>query len=154
VIDMSRYAFEALRKDDEFVLYRGRNEEERSQVLVLVPATEEPGSKSLKRLEHEYSLKEDLERAWSARPMEVAFHWDRPVLVLEDPGGISLDQLLGPASDLGSSLRRAIGLATAIGNLHRPAAWFIRTLSLPISWLTRYRQRLADGLWDRIAAPT
>jgi PAS domain S-box-containing protein len=119
VIDLSRYVFEALRKDDEFILYRGRNEEEISQVLVLVPATEEPGSKSLKRLEHEYSLKEDLEPVWSARPIEVTFHWDRPVLVLEDPGGICLDQLLGRASDLGSSLRRAISLATAIGNLHR-----------------------------------
>jgi PAS domain S-box-containing protein len=119
VIDLSRYVFEALRKDDEFILYRGRNEEEISQVLVLVPATEEPGSKSLKRLEHEYSLKEDLEPAWSVRPIEVTFHWDRPVLVLEDPGGIPLDQLLGRASDLGSSLRRAISLATAIGNLHR-----------------------------------
>src|SRR5271165_4714735 len=119
VIDLSRYLFEALRKDDESILYRGRNEEEISQVLVLVPATEEPGSKSQKRLEHEYSLKEDLELAWSARPIEVSFHWDRPVLVLEDPGGIPLDQLLGRASDLGSSLRRAISLATAIGNLHR-----------------------------------
>src|SRR5271166_3505346 len=119
VIDLSRHVFEALRKDDEFILYRGRNEEEISQVLVLVPATEEPGSKSLKRLEHEYSLKEDLEPALSARPIEVTFHWDRPVLVLEDPGGICLDQLLGRASDLGSSLRRAISLATAIGNLHR-----------------------------------
>ena len=119
MIDLSRYVFEALRKDDEFILYRGQNEEEISQVLVLVPATEEPESKSLKRLEHEYSLKEDLEPAWSARPIEVTFHWDRPVLVLEDPGGIPLDQVLGRASDLGSSLRRAISLATAIGNLHR-----------------------------------
>src|SRR5208283_4913857 len=119
VIDLSRYVFEALRKDDEFILYRGRNEKEIAQVLVLVPATEEPGSKSLKRLEHECSLKEDLEPAWSARPIEVTFHWDRPVLVLEDPGGTTLDQLLGRASDLGSSLRRAISLATAIGNLHR-----------------------------------
>jgi len=119
VIDLSRYVFEALRKDDEFILYRGRNEDEISQVLVLVPATEEPGSKILKRLEHEYSLKEDLEPAWSARPIEVTFHWDRPVLVLEDPGGIPLDQLLGRASDLGSSLPRAISVATAIGNLHR-----------------------------------
>ena len=119
MIDLSRYVFEALRKDDEFILYRGRNEDEISQVLVLVPATEEPGSKSLKRLEHEYSLKEDLEPAWAARPIEVTFHWNRPVLVLEDPGGIPLDLLLGRASDLGSSLRRAISLATAIGNLHR-----------------------------------
>ena len=119
MIDLSRYIFEALRKDDEFILYRGRNEEEISQVLVLVPATEEPESKSLKRLEHEYSLKGELDPAWAARPIAITFHWNRPVLVLEDPGGIPLDELLGQAPDVGSSLRRAISLATVIGHLHR-----------------------------------
>ena len=84
-----------------------------------MPATEEPGSKSLKRLEHEYSLKGELDPAWAARPIAITFHWNRPVLVLEDPGGIPLDELLGQAPDVGSSLRRAISLATVIGHLHR-----------------------------------
>ena len=131
MIDLSRYVFEALRKDEEFILYRGQNEEDLSQVLVLAPAKEEPRPESLKRLEHEFSLKEDLDPAWAARPTAITFHWNRPVLVLEDPGGIPLDQLLGPArnasrsgaggqaSDVGLFLRRAIGLAAAIGDLHR-----------------------------------
>jgi PAS domain S-box-containing protein len=119
VIDLSRYVFEALRKDEEFILYRGQNQEDLSQVLVLAPAKEEPRPESLKRLEHEFSLKEDLDPAWAARPTAITFHWNRPVLALEDPGGIPLDQLLGQASDVGLFLRRAIGLATAIGDLHR-----------------------------------
>ncbi|HME34472.1 MAG TPA: AAA family ATPase, partial [Candidatus Sulfotelmatobacter sp.] len=70
-------------------------------------------------MEHEYSLKGELDPAWAARPIAITFHWNRPVLVLEDPGGIPLDELLGQAPDVGSSLRRAISLATVIGHLHR-----------------------------------
>jgi hypothetical protein len=51
VIDLSRYAFEALRKDDEFILYRGRKEDNGGQVLVLSPVVTYPTLESLKRLE-------------------------------------------------------------------------------------------------------
>jgi PAS domain S-box-containing protein len=119
LIELSRHVFELVRRDEDSILYRGRNHEDSSQVLVLAPAKEEAGPESLKRLEHEYSLKADLDPAWAARPLAISFHWNRSVLVLEDPGGIPLDQLLGQGSDLGSSLRRAISLATAIGYLHR-----------------------------------
>jgi PAS domain S-box-containing protein len=118
LIELSRHVFEPLRRDEDSILYRGRNHEDLSQVLVLAPAREGTGPESLKRLEHEYSFKAELDPAWAARPITITFHWNRPVLVLEDPGGIPLDQLVGQASDLGSSLRRAISLATAIGHLH------------------------------------
>ena len=118
LIELSRHVFEPLRRDEDSILYRGRNHEDLSQVLVLAPAREGAGPESLKRLEHEYSFKAELDPAWAARPMAITFHWNRPVLLLEDPGGTPLDQLLGQASDLGSSLRRAISLATAIGHLH------------------------------------
>ena len=77
MIDLSRYVFEALRKDEEFILYRGQNEEDSSRVLVLAPALEEPRPESLKRLEHEFSLKEDLDPVWAARPTAITFHWNR-----------------------------------------------------------------------------
>ena len=108
-----------MREDEDSILYRGRKEEDLSQVLVLAPAMEDPGPETLKRLEHEYSLREELDPAWAARPIAITFHWNRPVLVLEDPGGIPLDQLLGQPLDLGSSLRLAISLATAIGHVHQ-----------------------------------
>ena len=37
MIDLSRYVFEALRKDEEFILYRGRSKDDASGVLVLSP---------------------------------------------------------------------------------------------------------------------
>jgi PAS domain S-box-containing protein len=118
VIELSKHVFEPLRKDENTILYRGSKEGDSSQVLVLAPAKEDPGSESLKRLEHEYSLREELDPAWSARPIGLSFHWNRPVLVLEDPGATPLDQLGGQPLELTSFLRLAINLATAIGHLH------------------------------------
>jgi len=119
VIDLSRYVFEALRDDEEFILYRGQSKDDASQVLVLSPAVQRSTPKSLKRLEHEFSLKEELDRTCAARPIAIARHWDRTVLVLEDPGGASLDQLLGRPLDMAFALRVAISLSAAIGHLHQ-----------------------------------
>jgi predicted ATPase len=118
VIELSRYALETLRKDDEFILYRGRTQGDASQILVLSPVAEYPTPESLKRLEQECSLRDALDPAWSARPIAMARHLDRTVLELEDPGGVPLDQLLGYPLDLARSLRLAIGLSTAIDRMH------------------------------------
>jgi hypothetical protein len=90
-----------------------------SEVLVLSPVAERPAPESLKGLEHEYSLREALDPRWAARPIEMGRHGACTVLVLEDPGGVPLDQLLGHPLDLAFSLRLAIGLATATGELHQ-----------------------------------
>jgi serine/threonine protein kinase len=119
VIELSRYVFEALRKDKEFILCRGQSKDDASQVLVLSLAAQRPTPESLKKLEHEYSLKEELDPTWAAQPIAIARYWDRPVLVLEDPGGTPLDQLLGQPLDVAFSLRLAISLSTAIGHLHQ-----------------------------------
>jgi PAS domain S-box-containing protein len=133
VIDLSQYVFEVLRKDDDFILYRGRSKDDgSSRVLVDSPVTEYPAPEMLKWQEHAYCLREELDPTWAARPMAIARHWDRTVLVLEDPGGEPLDQLLGPARnasaasdaggqplELGLFLRLAIGLSGAVGQLHQ-----------------------------------
>jgi predicted ATPase len=119
VIDLSRYVFVILRKDEEFILYRGQSKDVASQVLVLSPSAQRPTPESLKRLEHEYSLKEELDPTWATRPIAIARHWDRTVLVLGDPGGVLLSQLLGQPLDVAFSLRLAISLSTAIGRLHQ-----------------------------------
>jgi PAS domain S-box-containing protein len=118
VIELSRYVLEALRKDEEFTLYRGRSQADASQILVLSPVAEHPTPESLKRLEHECSLREVLDPAWSARPIAVARHSDRTVLELEDPGGVPLDELLGNPLDLVLFLRVAVSLSAAIDHLH------------------------------------
>jgi len=114
VIELSIYVLDVLRKDDEFVLYRGRSQDGESQALVLSPVAEYLRPESLKRFEHAYSLEEELDPAWAARTIGLARHWDRIVLVLEDPGGVPLDQSLGRPLDLGFSLRVAISLSNAI----------------------------------------
>jgi serine/threonine protein kinase len=189
VIELSRYVLQALRKDEEFILYRGRSQDDTSQagfasglrqattrpdfsemqgagcgrddssavasgkeealadsgygapsdlgrdavspfgrdpasaglsrVLLVAPVLEYPRPESLKLLEHAYSFKEELDRAWAARPIAIARHWNRTVLVMEDPGGVPLDQLLGQPLDIELSLRLASSLSKGIGHLHQ-----------------------------------
>ena len=119
MIELSKYILEVLWKDNEFNLYRGRSKDDTSQILALLPVVEYPAPETLKRLEREYSLREELDPAWAARPIAFARHRDRPALVLEDPGGVPLDRLLGAPFDLGRSLRLAIGLSSVIERSHR-----------------------------------
>jgi hypothetical protein len=85
VIELSRLVFEVLRKDEEFVLYRGRSKDDSFQVLVLSPVAEYPSPESLKRLDHEYSLRENLDARWTALPRAIARHWGRTVLCWKIP---------------------------------------------------------------------
>ena len=119
MIDLSRYVLEALRKDEELVLYRGRSKVDGSRVLVLSSVAEYPAPEILKWLEHACSLRGELDPRWAARPIAMARHWDRAILVLDDPGGVPLDRLLGQPLNVAFLLRVAISLSTAIGCLHQ-----------------------------------
>jgi serine/threonine protein kinase len=119
VIELSTYVLEALRKDAEFILYRGRRENDGSRLLLATPVEEHPRPESLKLLDHAYTFEEELDAAWAARPIAITRYWDRPVLVMEDPGGVPLDQLLGQPLDIELSLRLAVSLSKAIDQLHR-----------------------------------
>ena len=129
VIDLSRYAFENLRTDEEFHLYRGCGTGDLPSILVLAPVLQVPDQQTIKRLEREYSFRSELDPKWAVRPIVLAQHWDRTVLVLEDAGGEILESAGGrfvasadgpPGNDLDltSCLRVAIDLANAIGRLH------------------------------------
>jgi hypothetical protein len=74
VIELSQYVFAALRKDEEFILYRGRSNDDASQVLALSPAVQRPTLERLKRLEHAYSLRQELDPTWAVRPIAIARH--------------------------------------------------------------------------------
>jgi serine/threonine protein kinase len=119
VIELSTYRLELLRSDKEINLYRGRSEHNDAQILVLSPAAAYPAPETLERLEHEYSLRNELESAWAARPLAITEHRNRTVLVLEDPGGVPLDQLLDRPLDLVFGLRLAVGLSGVIDRLHQ-----------------------------------
>src|SRR5215471_1356906 len=95
VMDLAAYLLEPLRQDGEFILYRGqpRRQTERvlPPVLVMAPVSEHPALGSLRRLEHEYTLRAELDPAWAVRPLALAQHQGRTMLVLEHPGGEPLD---------------------------------------------------------------
>ena len=119
----SEYALEPLREGPNFTLYRGWQHGNLSPVLVAALTAEQPSPQGLRRLEHEYSLAAELEPAWAAKPLTLTRHEGRTILVLKDPGGEPLDLVLerdqGQPLDLTRVLHIAIGLAVALGQVHR-----------------------------------
>jgi PAS domain S-box-containing protein len=70
-------------------------------------------------MEHEYSLKDELDSAWAVRPLALSQRGGQTTLMLEDAGGESLDQLLSGPVGMMQFLRFAAGLATALSKLHK-----------------------------------
>jgi GAF domain-containing protein len=123
VVELADGTRERLREDDEFVLYRDRR---RSSIdgplypsLVVTPVREHTAPRNLRRLEHEYALRAELDPTWAVRPLAISALQGRSVLVLEDPGGELLERLVGRPMELGQFLRLAIGLSAATGRVHQ-----------------------------------
>jgi serine/threonine protein kinase len=121
--ELSGYTLEILREGMDFTVHRGRLHGNPSPVLAVVLTAEQPSTQSLRRLEHEYSLASELDPAWAAKPAALTRYEGRTILVLEDPGGEPLDQVLereqGQPLNPTRFLQIAIGLATALGQVHR-----------------------------------
>ncbi|SHG95337.1 trifunctional serine/threonine-protein kinase/ATP-binding protein/sensor histidine kinase [Bradyrhizobium erythrophlei] len=92
---------------------------DRQSVLVMLPVAEHPTPGSLNRLTHEYEVKDDLDDAWAARPLELVRERGQTILMLKDPGGEPLDRLIGPRMEIKTFLRLAVALAAALGRLHK-----------------------------------
>src|SRR5262245_4780341 len=122
-MDLSQYRLEALRQDGEFILYRGRRQAEAetspASILALSPVMEHPAPATSNKIEHEFSFEDDLSPAWAVRPIALTQHQSRTVLVFEDPEGEPLDLLVRRPMELKPFLRCAIGLAAALGHVHR-----------------------------------
>ena len=119
VLDLSKYSLDKLRTGQEFILYRGHRDGPLSPILIVTPASEHPAARSLKRLEHEFNLRGELDRDWAAQPIACIRDEDRIKLVLQDPGGEPLDRFLGVPMHLNWFLRLAIKLTVALGQVHR-----------------------------------
>ena len=119
----SGYVLEPLRECADFILYRGRQHGNPSSVLAIALSAEQPSPQNFRRLEHEYSLAAELDPAWAIKPLALTRHEGRTILLLQDPGGEPLDRVLerdhGQRLDLTRILRIAIGLAAALGQIHR-----------------------------------
>jgi predicted ATPase/signal transduction histidine kinase len=109
---------EILRAGGELVLCREVWGPGQSPVLMLAPTSEVLSPAALARLEHELSLREDLDSEWAVRPIALTRHRGLTTLLLEDPGGELLVQSLGHPWELAPFLRTAIALARALGQLH------------------------------------
>src|SRR5580692_8744996 len=119
-LEISEYAGECIREDQEFILYRSHaNTAEMHSILLLTPASMRPRQESLKKLEHEYSLRRDFDSAWAVRPIALSQWNGREALVLEDPGGEFLHRLIGAPMETRQFLRIAVGLSSALGQLHK-----------------------------------
>jgi PAS domain S-box-containing protein len=91
---------------------------DKTSVLMVLPVAEPPTSGSLNRLIHEYEIKDDLDDAWAARPLELVREDGQTILLLKDPGGEPLDHFIGPPMEIGRFLRVAVALSAALGRLH------------------------------------
>jgi PAS domain S-box-containing protein len=119
----SGYMLELFRQGADFTLYRGRQHGNPSPILVVALTAEQPSPQGVRRLEHEYSLAAELDPAWAAKPLALTRHEGRTILVLKDPGGEPLDLVLerdqGRPLDLTRVVHVAVGLAAALGQVHR-----------------------------------
>jgi serine/threonine protein kinase len=120
-VDLSSNRLETLLEDGEFVLYR-RDDPTRTtsprSVLVVMPRSEHPRAQAVRMLEHEHTLRDELDPAWAVRPLALTTLEGRLALVLEDPGGEPLLQLTGTQLDVGDVVRVGAGMAAALRQLH------------------------------------
>src|SRR5580704_8389623 len=122
-MELSHYRLEALHQDGEFILYRGlcqaNSKTTPQSILALAPILERPAPATLKKMEHEFSLKDELDPAWAIRPIALTQDESRTMLLFEDADGEPLDRLLGRPLELKQFLHCGIGLAAALGQAHR-----------------------------------
>ncbi len=110
-----------LLEDGERVLCRGWRDDghgDRTAVLAVLSASQQPTPGLVGRLAHEYGLKDELDARSAVRPLALVREHGQTMLLLEDPGGEPLDRLLGRPMEMGRFLRLATGLSAALRQLH------------------------------------
>ena len=116
--ELTRYEFEILSDDGSLALFRGRSRDEQPSILVRRPSGDSFTTAEHERLSREYSLANEFDEAWAARPRLLGEWAGKPALVMSDPGGLPLSSLRRQSLDLKLFLRIAIAIARAIRHLH------------------------------------
>jgi serine/threonine protein kinase len=163
-MDISQYRLETLHQDAEFILSRGLLQTEAKasphSILVLSPVMERPAPATIQKIEHEFSLKDELNRAWAIRPSALTQQQSRTMLVLDDPDGELLDRFLGRPMEMKPFLSCAIGLAAAVGQVHQRGlihkdikpSNVLANAALDKAWLIGFGIALAPPTW-RLSKP-
>ena len=85
-MDLSGYAFAILHHDEEFALWRGNaTATHPTSVLVSMPTSERPSRDHIRRLEHEFAMRAELDSTWAVRPLALGPHQGRIALILDVP---------------------------------------------------------------------
>lgn len=111
--------FDTLWRDAEFTLYRVSAPDGEKPRLAKTPSAGTPDAAALARLEREYALRDKLDPQWAVRPLAQTCRDERPMLLLADPGGEPLDNLLGAPMVPGRFLPIASALAAALSQVHQ-----------------------------------
>lgn len=114
---ISRYQPELLWEDGTLAMFRGRTIDRESSVLLIASVSPQDTSEVTRLLEHEFSLTDQLDTAWAARPITLERVDGRTVLLLDDPGGIPAS-LEGTPFELGRFLVVAVNAAAALRGVH------------------------------------
>ena len=88
------------------------------ELLAVLPAAEHAAPATISRLAHEFALKDDLDGAWAARPLELVRGHGGTLLLLESGSAATLDSLVGKPLELGRFLRLAVAITHAVARLH------------------------------------
>ena len=120
-LNVGEATFQLLSEDGERLLCRGWRDDsdgDRKAVLAVLSASEHPTPDFVKRMAHEYALRDALDGRWVARPLALVREHGRTMLLLEDPGGEPLDRVLGQPMEMGRFLRLATGISATLCQLH------------------------------------
>ena len=90
----------------------------RQSCIAVVPHGDRPTPAVVRRLSHEFALRDQLDGAWALRPLDLVPESGRQILILEDHGGEPLECVMGEPMEVGRFLRVAIAMTVALGRLH------------------------------------
>src|SRR3954464_3962093 len=71
-VELLDYLLKPLREDEEFILYRGHARHASASILLLAPASTPPTPQTLKKIEHEYSFRSELDPTWAVWPVALS----------------------------------------------------------------------------------
>ncbi len=97
----------------------GRQDADGNASTSVLAVSERTASTGSKRLVREYEFAQYLDRSWALYPLELLHEDGQTTLILEDPGGQPLSQLLDAPVGVERFLRLAIAISAAVSKMHQ-----------------------------------